>query len=179
MIYIISNGRHIKIGKSNDPLKRCRNLQTGSSDKLELIASFKCYDDMDAETKIHSALDHARCEGEWFNASVYDAVEAIVMCGQLVEVKGKQQGFKYQLEFNEDDHFLDYLRQSSRDDYDYKTTLNSAITKENENIEMSARYERFLRDIDELGTIKKVLENDKRRAIDTVAHLNSLFDKSK
>ena len=55
----------IKIGRSKDPNKRLKQLQTGNPNKLKLIASFK---DMGWREKIlHERLERWSEQGEWFN----------------------------------------------------------------------------------------------------------------
>ena len=62
----------IKIGRSKDPVKRLRQLQTGNPNKLKLIASF---DGEGWKEKIlHERLEKFRLEGEWFS---YDCVGSI------------------------------------------------------------------------------------------------------
>tara|TARA_B100000212_G_C27355295_1_gene525577 strand:+ start:1167 stop:1463 length:297 start_codon:yes stop_codon:yes gene_type:complete len=55
----------IKIGRSKNPSKRLKQLQTGNPNKLKLIASFK---EMGWREKlIHENLKQFRKEGEWFD----------------------------------------------------------------------------------------------------------------
>lgn len=67
-IYIITNQiNSVKIGFSVDPNKRVKQLQTGSSDKLELF----WYTEISApihqiEKMIHKNLKHYKKVGEWF-----------------------------------------------------------------------------------------------------------------
>lgn len=64
----------IKIGRSINPEKRLKQLQTGSSNKLRLIASFKDLGWM--ERQLHERLKEWRIRenGEWFS---YDCVGSI------------------------------------------------------------------------------------------------------
>ena len=62
----------IKVGRSKNPLKRLKQLQTGNPNKLKLIASFK--GEGWKEKSIHERLDRYRLEGEWFS---YDCVGSI------------------------------------------------------------------------------------------------------
>ena len=66
MIYIISNGNEIKIGKSKHPKKRLKQLQTGCAKNLQLL---KIYDVPDYyEKRIHHILRNFRFrfKSEWF-----------------------------------------------------------------------------------------------------------------
>ena len=66
-LYIIQSDKSgmIKIGRSKDPNKRLKQLQTGNPNKLKLIASFK---DMGWREKLlHERLSEWSEQGEWFN----------------------------------------------------------------------------------------------------------------
>ena len=66
-LYIIQSdvSGMIKIGRSKDPAKRLKQLQTGNPNKLRLIASFK---ELGWREKIiHESLKKWSEEGEWFN----------------------------------------------------------------------------------------------------------------
>ena len=62
----------IKIGRSKDPIKRLKQLQTGNPNMLKLIAYFK--DQGWKEKFIHENLSRYRLKGEWFS---YDCVGSI------------------------------------------------------------------------------------------------------
>lgn len=62
----------IKIGRSKNPDKRLKQLQTGNPNKLKLIASFK--GEGWREKLIHEDLRCFRLKGEWFH---YDCVGSI------------------------------------------------------------------------------------------------------
>ena len=62
----------IKIGRSKNPQKRLKQLQTGNPNKLKIIAEFK--GEGWKEKIIHERLRMYRLEGEWFS---YDCVGSI------------------------------------------------------------------------------------------------------
>tara|TARA_B100000035_G_scaffold269211_1_gene242999 strand:- start:370 stop:675 length:306 start_codon:yes stop_codon:yes gene_type:complete len=62
----------IKIGRSKDPQKRLKQLQTGNPNKLKLIVEFK--EQGWKEKILHEKLNKYRLEGEWFS---YDCVGSI------------------------------------------------------------------------------------------------------
>ena len=70
-LYIIQSSYTgmIKIGRSKDPEKRLKQLQTGNPNKLKLIASFE--NQGWQEKSLHEILESHRLEGEWFS---YDCV---------------------------------------------------------------------------------------------------------
>lgn len=63
--YLISNGTHVKIGKSNNPNIRIAALQTASPTKLTLILIL----DGDQEKSLHKRFAESRTNGEWFTLS--------------------------------------------------------------------------------------------------------------
>jgi len=67
MIYFIRNivSGNIKIGFSDTPKKRLKDLQTGSHDKLLLIKTIP--GDRELEAQFHQQFSHCRLDGEWFS----------------------------------------------------------------------------------------------------------------
>lgn len=65
-IYAIHNTHknEIKIGYATDPIKRLMCLQTGTTDKLEILFTFK--GGLSLETDLHAKLERYRISGEWF-----------------------------------------------------------------------------------------------------------------
>ncbi len=77
-VYLIQNStnRKVKIGCTRkSPSHRLRQLQTGSSEKLQLLHQIAC--DVVAceyfEARLHQIFGHTRGIGEWFSLSV-DAI---------------------------------------------------------------------------------------------------------
>ena len=62
----------IKIGRSRDPQKRLKQLQTGNPNKLKLIAYFERMGWR--EKALHEQLSKWSLEGEWFD---YECVGSI------------------------------------------------------------------------------------------------------
>jgi hypothetical protein len=75
----------IKVGRSKDPQKRLKQLQTGNPNKLKLIASFK--GEGWKEKMLHERLRRYRLEGEWFSydcvGSIPDSVYEQIIFGSL------------------------------------------------------------------------------------------------
>ena len=68
-LYLISDIGHTKckLGVSKNPAARLKQLQTGSSDRLVLLAIYPgSYED---EVKLHNYLCTSRLVGEWFTYS--------------------------------------------------------------------------------------------------------------
>jgi len=68
-IYAVHNANknEVKIGYATDPIKRLMCLQTGTTDKLEILFTFK--GGLSLETELHSKLEKYRISGEWFSAN--------------------------------------------------------------------------------------------------------------
>lgn len=69
MLYLIANADRsvAKIGYSKTPEKRLKQLQTGASTRLELLAT--CRGSIADERKIQAWLSPDRSQGEWFRWS--------------------------------------------------------------------------------------------------------------
>lgn len=71
-IYFIQN-RHtgnIKIGQSNEPIKRLQALQTAVAEDLELVVVLPQSSSL-SEWMLHSKYAEDRISGEWFSPNVY------------------------------------------------------------------------------------------------------------
>lgn len=64
MIYIIRCGDAVKIGFSDNPFNRIKELQVGNPERLKIIAMFP--GSMRLERNIHARLKQYRINGEWF-----------------------------------------------------------------------------------------------------------------
>lgn len=72
-VYLISDGEFTKIGSSVDPIRRLDSLQIGNPRKLTLIGSW--LGDFDTEYDLHSAYQHRKVRGEWFDLTSEDVQE--------------------------------------------------------------------------------------------------------
>jgi len=75
-VYIIgSESGPIKIGISDKPEKRVKQLQTGNPNKLSLIHTEEIEDNLaeSIELEIHKNLKLKKTVGEWFNISITEA----------------------------------------------------------------------------------------------------------
>lgn len=66
---------NIKLGISRDPKQRLKQLQTGNSSQLELVAYRKAENRYRDERAIHAAADAHRLHGEWFSSSVIGVMQ--------------------------------------------------------------------------------------------------------
>ena len=65
---------NIKLGISRDPQKRLRQLQTGNSSALELVAYHKAENRFTDERELHADAALHKIRGEWFSASALEVM---------------------------------------------------------------------------------------------------------
>lgn len=67
MVYFISDGTYTKIGKSKNPIKRIKDLQTSNANELKFVYIFDCKDVW--EKKLHKLLKPYKTNScnEWFD----------------------------------------------------------------------------------------------------------------
>lgn len=85
-VYFISNQYSIKIGYTkNNPKKRLKQLQTGSSERLYLLGYVK--GDLEKEKTLHKkfAQFKLRNNGEWFSADD-ELIEYINLVNEMPDV---------------------------------------------------------------------------------------------
>jgi hypothetical protein len=83
-IYVIAssktNSGPVKIGISNQPEKRLKQLQTAFPEKLEIKYIEKLETKLKArelEKYLHKDISHLKSHGEWFNISVEEAIKYV------------------------------------------------------------------------------------------------------
>ncbi len=83
-VYLIrgNDGRY-KIGIAKNPSQRIKQLQTGNSDKLEIIESYQSENASKIETTLHNRYAYARQEGEWFDLSLAEEADFMDRCKQI------------------------------------------------------------------------------------------------
>ena len=96
MVYFISNGTYVKIGKSTNVKKRLLSLQTGSSARLILLHEIQ--GGVELEGKCHYIFNEYRIFGEWFNLPVefYTITEETVLA-KWEELKRYHKNKKFNL----------------------------------------------------------------------------------
>jgi hypothetical protein len=79
-VYGIRNldNAHLKIGFSNDPQRRLRDLQIANSGSLELVFAIKADEWMASEKAVHRALSDYHIRGEWFSPAAADDVQTVM-----------------------------------------------------------------------------------------------------
>ena len=65
----------IKLGISKDPMARMAQLQTGNSQRLELVAYRKANQGLKDERDLHRKADEYHVRGEWFNRNALGVLQ--------------------------------------------------------------------------------------------------------
>ena len=66
-IYFISSQNQIKIGYSNNPIKRLKNMQVGNPNELVLLLFYE--GSIYEEQELHTKFSEYHVRGEWFRYS--------------------------------------------------------------------------------------------------------------
>lgn len=74
-----------KIGKSKNPEKRLKQLQTGSSEQLELIEKFQSKYPFLIESTMHNRYSYVKMIGEWFDLPYLNKSDFINECKKIEE----------------------------------------------------------------------------------------------
>lgn len=80
-----TNDSQYKIGVSKDPKKRAKELQTGNSEIIEVVAEFPTEKAYLIETILHNRYSYLNEHGEWYNLSLKEEVEFIETCRKMEE----------------------------------------------------------------------------------------------
>ena len=85
-VYLIrGNDGKYKIGSAKEPKHRLRQLQTGNSDKLEIIEVYQSENARKIESALHRHYSYVRNVGEWFDLSVKEEVDFTKQCKLIDE----------------------------------------------------------------------------------------------
>lgn len=83
-VYLIKNGVFYKIGKSENPEARLKQLKTATPNSLELIDQWEVTDRWDVEKFLHDSFYTRQVSGEWFFLSEKELIELgglLASCG--------------------------------------------------------------------------------------------------
>lgn len=85
-VYLIrGNDGKYKIGIAKNPSQRIKQLQTGNSDKLQIIETYQSENASKIESALHHRYAHVRNEGEWFDMSITEEVSFVEQCRNIDE----------------------------------------------------------------------------------------------
>jgi hypothetical protein len=84
-IYLIKNTSesYYKIGVSNNPKKRIKNLNTGNSSELILIQTYETKYAYKIEKNLHRKYSYLRKYGEWFDFSIVEENNFLDNCKKI------------------------------------------------------------------------------------------------
>jgi hypothetical protein len=84
-VYLLTNDyNHYKIGITTRTIeKRLKELQTGNSEKIDIIKSFKTDHYFAVESWLHRKFKSKRLEGEWFDLDDSIISEFDNMCKEI------------------------------------------------------------------------------------------------
>ena len=71
-VYLFRMGKHWKLGRTNDLLRRGREIKTLLPEKCDVVHSFRTDDPTGIEAYWHRRFESKRCEGEWFVLTAKD-----------------------------------------------------------------------------------------------------------
>lgn len=83
-VYFVSDGRAIKIGRSNNIGKRVPMLQVGNPYKMKIIGAIETKDDLRVEKMFHNLYSLHRLTGEWFLVPEEEVLKDILRHGGVV-----------------------------------------------------------------------------------------------
>lgn len=83
-IYLLTNGTYYKIGKSKNPDRRIKELNSGSSEKIELIYKYRSVEYYHTiESALHNFFSNKRLNSEWFELSPKDVLSFNDRCKKI------------------------------------------------------------------------------------------------
>jgi len=68
-VYIAESGKYYKIGVSDDPVARIKQLNTASPKSVKLLMQFEPNSPYAVEKNLHTFFDYCRRNGEWFEVN--------------------------------------------------------------------------------------------------------------
>ncbi len=84
-VYLLTNNNHhFKIGISKNPETRVKQLQTGNSEKIELV--FKYFSKNHSsriESALHNRYSNYRLESEWFSLPTKETLTFMNVCEKM------------------------------------------------------------------------------------------------
>jgi len=86
---------YYKIGVSKNTVKRVKQLETGSSENIEILYIYKSDIPFKLETALHNNFSIYKINREWYNLSIEDDIDFIKICEKT------EKNLKILLENNE------------------------------------------------------------------------------
>lgn len=87
-IYLIQSleNSYYKIGISNNPKRRIKELQTGNPSQLKLVETYQSEHAEKIERTLQRRYSYLRKEGEWFDMGISNEVSFLIECQKLEEI---------------------------------------------------------------------------------------------
>jgi len=87
-IYLIQSleNSYYKIGISNNPKRRIKELQTGNSSPLKLVETYQSEHAEKIERTLQRRYSYLRKEGEWFDMGISNEVSFLNECKKIEEI---------------------------------------------------------------------------------------------
>lgn len=79
VVYLVSNGKHLKIGMTSDIKKRLAALQTASPEELTILGLIPFQNRAQAKTaesRLHKSCKRYRRRGEWFSPDCLSVIQS-------------------------------------------------------------------------------------------------------
>ena len=87
-IYLIQSleNSYYKIGISNNPKRRIKELSTGNPSQLKLVETYQSEHAEKIERTLQRRYSYLRKEGEWFDMGISNEVSFLNECKQIEEI---------------------------------------------------------------------------------------------
>lgn len=84
-VYLIQSleSSKYKIGVSNKPLKRLKQIQTGNAEEIRLVTQYETSNYGQIEKYFHRKYEYLNTIGEWFNLTLEDELSFIDECERV------------------------------------------------------------------------------------------------
>jgi len=80
-VYVIEHEHgYVKIGVSDNPIRRVSDLQTGCPYELNVIGQINTSDPFDVESRLHEKYQQREKRGEWYKLSAREKARLVALC---------------------------------------------------------------------------------------------------
>ncbi len=91
MIYFISSGGKLKIGRSKNPFQRVKTIQTANAEECRVLLAIDLDNAEAVEAILHERLSYARREGEWFEVTFERAFNELIEARPQMVFRGQKE----------------------------------------------------------------------------------------
>lgn len=80
-VYVIEHEHgYVKIGVSDNPVKRARSLQTGCPYEIRVLGQINTSEPFAVESNLHERHEERKKRGEWYNLTVREKARLVALC---------------------------------------------------------------------------------------------------